>query len=133
MQWNSLVTDLGVEMRAIVSIACGFLLVPTVHAGNVLLVDQSAAGPLHDGSAWCSAHIDLQDALATAIAGDEIRVANGTYVPDRGSGDRTAAFQLIDGVSLYGGFAGCELLGLMESDETSPPATSGPFSFVPVP
>ena len=94
-------------MTAIVSIAYCFLSAPTAYTGNVKYVDQSATGPLHDGSAWCSAYIDLQDALAMAIAGDEIRVANGKYVPDRGTGDRTAAFQLIDAVGLYGGFAGC--------------------------
>ncbi|MCH8150453.1 MAG: right-handed parallel beta-helix repeat-containing protein, partial [Planctomycetes bacterium] len=79
----------------------------TSSTGNVIYVDQSAAGPLHDGSSWCGAFVDLQDALAISVAGDDIHVANGSYLPDQGTGDRTASFQLIDGVGLYGGYAGC--------------------------
>ena len=64
-------------MFAIVALAQCLLLSPAASGGQVIFVDQSAAGPLHDGSAWCSAYIDLQDALAIAVAGDEIHVANG--------------------------------------------------------
>ena len=57
----------------------------------------------------------MQDALAVAISGDEIWVAQGIYKPDQGSeqtpGDRYATFQLISGVAIYGGFpsGGCAL------------------------
>jgi hypothetical protein len=73
-------------------------------------VDKDAPGPGHDGKSWKTAFLTLQDALAVANSGDVIRVAEGVYKPDRGgdatTGDRAATFQLIDGVALFGGFAG---------------------------
>src|SRR5262249_6904939 len=63
----------------------------------VLYVDDGApAGG--DGAAWGTAFNDLQDALAlAACAGGatvEVRVGQGTYKPDRDSGDRAASFVL---------------------------------------
>ena len=84
----------------------------TARAQTTYYVDENATGPTHDGSSWCDAYLYLQDALAVAVATDDIRVANGTYKPDRdtanptGTGSRTAAFQLVDGVVMQGGFAG---------------------------
>jgi|GEM_PF-3430002 len=78
-----------------------------------LFVDQSATGA-NDGSDWQNAFNDLQDALDKAgepgNQTTEIWIAKGVYHPDRGTGDRDATFQLVDGVTLYGGFAGGELL-----------------------
>lgn len=82
---------------------------------SVLYVDVNAAGPAQDGTSWCSAYTTLQDALADAweSAGlvTEVRVADGTYRPDQGlnvtPGDRGASFQLVNGVTLRGGYAGC--------------------------
>ena len=72
--------------------------------------DNASAGG--DGTSWTSAHKYLQDALASAEYGDEIWVAEGTYKPDQGAGktvgDRTASFNLVNGVGLYGGFLGRE-------------------------
>ena len=45
-------------------------------------------------------------ALLTALAGDEIRVAQGIYVPTQDPFDREATFDLKDGVSIIGGHAG---------------------------
>ena len=49
----------------------------------------------------------------TAAIGDEIRVAEGTYKPVRGTGktpgDLTASFNLVSGVEMYGGFLGRDL------------------------
>ena len=59
----------------------------------VLFVDDDAPDG-GDGQRWTTAFRDLQDALAVAEPGDEAWMAAGTYRPDRGTGDRMAAFQL---------------------------------------
>jgi predicted outer membrane repeat protein len=70
------------------------------------------APPPGDGLSWTTAYTDLQDALAHAagVSGvvSEIRVGQGTYRPDRSTGDRAATFQLISGVGLYGGYRGID-------------------------
>ncbi len=75
--------------------------------GRIWYVDATAAGN-GDGSRWDSAFVHLQEALARASDTDEIRVAEGLYWPDLGGGqtpgDRTASFQLPQGVTIYGGF-----------------------------
>ncbi|MHC4740459.1 MAG: choice-of-anchor Q domain-containing protein [Planctomycetota bacterium] len=79
-------------------------------AGQIIYVDADSPGG--DGSSWEVAFRYLQDGLAVTGANGQIRVAQGTYVPDQnsvnpdGSGDRKATFQLISGVSIYGGYAG---------------------------
>jgi hypothetical protein len=80
--------------------------------GKVIRVDRNA--PLviwtPDGSSWTRAYPNLHDGLAAAHPGDTVRVADGTYVPDDGSGvapgDRTASFAIPDGVTVLCGFAG---------------------------
>ncbi len=82
-------------------------------AGTVLHVDDDA-DPGGEGLTWPDAFRFLQDALVVAAAGgvSEIRVAQGTYLPDRseddpnGTGDRGATFALLTGVGLRGGYAG---------------------------
>ena len=83
-------------------------------AQPVLYVDDSATGA-NNGSSWCDAYVYLQDALAAARASGEsvteIRVAQGTYKPDRGAtqtpGDRAGSFELVNGLALRGSCAGC--------------------------
>ena len=79
--------------------------------GPVIYVDADA--PLGgDGETWNTAYRHLQDALYTAVSGDEIRVGAGVYKPDEDEagnvtpGERNETFQLASGVELYGGYAG---------------------------
>ena len=76
---------------------------------KVVYVDRGALGA-NNGSTWENAYNSLQDALAAVVSGDEIWVAEGIYKPDQGvgitTGDRTATFQLINGVAIKGGYAG---------------------------
>jgi parallel beta-helix repeat protein len=71
----------------------------------VIFVDEAATGA-NDGSSWGDAYTSLQNALAVAQAGKNICVAQGTYKPAGPGGQRTATFQLINGVGIYGGYAG---------------------------
>ncbi len=88
----------------------GLLLsVSTINAATIF-VDHSAGG-LNNGTSWTDAYTSLQSALDAAVSSDEIWVAKGTYLPSVkvvGSDDRAKAFQMVDGVSIYGGFAGTE-------------------------
>ncbi|MBN1975542.1 MAG: hypothetical protein JW787_18030 [Sedimentisphaerales bacterium] len=81
-------------------------------ANKIIYVDDDASGA-NDGSNWQNAYIYLQDALADANLAEkpvEIRVAQGTYKPDKGAGhtagDREASFKTTSGVILSGGYAG---------------------------
>lgn len=82
---------------------------------GIIYVDADAAGD-NNGASWYDAYLYLQDALSAASSGDEIWVAQGDYLTDRntanpgGTGLRSAAFYLINGVGIYGGFAGKELM-----------------------
>ncbi|MDO8632770.1 MAG: right-handed parallel beta-helix repeat-containing protein [Phycisphaerales bacterium] len=85
------------------------LLAPNVRATTMIYVDGSAVGPTHDGLTWCTAYRNPQPALIVAVAGQTIRVAEGTYTPDpTGLSDpRDAMFSLKTGIILEGGYAGC--------------------------
>ncbi len=78
---------------------------------DLLHVDSDAIGA-NNGLSWEDAFNHLQDALAAASSGCEIRVAEGIYKPDEdlddpaGTGDRDATFQFKDGVTIKGGYAG---------------------------
>ncbi len=77
---------------------------------KVIYVDQTATTGQNTGLSWIDAFTDLQDALEIAALSpgqySEIWVAAGTYKPD--NEDPAKSFQLVDYVSLYGGFAGNE-------------------------
>lgn len=87
------------------------LIVMTMSPGNVSALSQVlyvAPGGLTSGSCddWVNA-CDFQYALTSAVSGQEIWVMAGVYKPTTGT-DRTATFQLKNGVAVYGGFAGTE-------------------------
>lgn len=77
-----------------------------------------------NGSSWMSPYGDLQQALATAKADDQIWVAKGTYYTTSDD-DRTISFRLVEGVSLYGGFAGTETALTQRNVEANPTILSG--------
>ncbi|UCG33406.1 MAG: hypothetical protein JSU68_02000, partial [Phycisphaerales bacterium] len=95
----------------------GLLLSPTTaQAQSTWHVDCAATGT-GTGETWIDAFTNLQDALTAASSGDEIWVAACSappfaYTPDQGTGHtpglRDEAFDLINGVAIYGGFAGTE-------------------------
>jgi len=90
----------------------------TTATGKVIYVDVDAVSKF-DGSSWEHGYRCLQDAIAQVQPGDEIRVAEGVYKPDRrledsgraghqitASGDWTATFELSEGITMKGGYAG---------------------------
>ena len=69
------------------------------------------ADPDGNGESWATAYRYLQDALLVAGVNDEIWVAGGTYRPDDTEdmsmqGDRNATFELLNDLTVLGGFAG---------------------------
>lgn len=86
----------------------------TFAADKIIYVDDDAVGA-NDGSSWQNAYNFLQDALVDANSAEkpiEIRVAQGIYAPDTnsvnpdGTGNGEATFQLINNVTIMGGYAG---------------------------
>jgi len=76
-------------------------------SGNVVYVNANATGA-NNGTSWADAFTDLQSALSGVCSSvTEIWVAQGTYKPTTGT-DRNAAFVMINGVAIYGGFNGTE-------------------------
>jgi len=85
--------------------------------GVTRLYVNSAAAAGGNGSSWATAFRHLQDALDTGAGCDEVSeiwVARGLYLPDQGggqtAGNRDAAFQLHNGLAIYGGFSGGETM-----------------------
>jgi hypothetical protein len=83
--------------------------------------------PLASGTGTCLSWANacaLQTALTGAVSGEEIWVAAETYIPIQTT-DRTATFQLKNGVAVYGGFAGTETARNQRSPATNVTTLSG--------
>ena len=72
----------------------------------IIFVDINASGR-NNGNSFADAFTDLQSALAIAGNGDQIFVADGTYMPTD-SADRDISFVIPSGVEIFGGFSGSE-------------------------
>lgn len=88
---------------------------------RVIFVKAVANG---NGTAWSTAFGDLQQALKSAKAGDEIWVAAGVYTPTK-SNDRTISFVIPSGIKMYGGFAGNETTLQQRNIQANPTTLSG--------
>jgi predicted outer membrane repeat protein len=103
----SVTTDLEGNLR----IRGGIVDMGAYESRVLFFVDIDAAGA-DNGSSWADAFNYLQDALMVVSVGDEIRVAEGTYKPDqfvlsdRPNLGRAETFQLTNGVTIKGGYAG---------------------------
>jgi hypothetical protein len=122
------------EIATILVMLLVALVMVSASTPDIIFVDADATGA-NNGTSWADAFNDLQDALTVASSGDEIRAAQGIYKPGHlvspgplspppappqspnvsvppapplppPTADRTATFQLINGVTLKGGYAG---------------------------
>ncbi len=82
---------------------------PVCFWNQIIYVDHNATG-LNNGLSWEDAYLDLQDALdrAAVDGNSEIWVAAGTYKPSVQDNSGYKTFKLIDGIPVYGHFAGTE-------------------------
>lgn len=83
--------------------------------GSTNYVDWQATGT-NGGTSWQDAYTNLPFALGRAVAGDQIWVAYGTYMPTNGT-NRSASITLKNNVSVYGGFTN-DMTSLSQRDWT---------------
>jgi len=88
---------------------------------RVIFVKAVANG---NGASWTNAFGDLQQALKSAKAGDEIWVSAGVYTPTKNN-DRMVSFVIPSGVKLFGGFAGNEAVLDQRNSQANPTTLSG--------
>ncbi len=94
-----------------IGMVIGLLMSGAAAMASVVYVDDDASAG-GDGQTWETAYRYVQDALYVSTNGDEIRIAGGVYRPDEADnvavtpGDRNATFALVNGVCVYGGYAG---------------------------
>lgn len=89
---------------------------------------------------WATASNDLQAVINACSAGDEIWIAAGTYKPNRRADaltvitttDRNDAFVLKNGVKVYGGFTGVEVLLSQRNSTTNVVTLSGDIGTIGV-
>ena len=118
--------SLMIRLLSIFAITFSLLATSAEHdvraSGDILYV---ASGGMNSGScdSWANA-CDLQYSMSIVTATDEIWVQQGTYKPTSGT-DRTISFVLKDGVSLYGGFVGTEVLRNQRTSSASLTILSG--------
>jgi hypothetical protein len=90
----------------------------------VIRVRHNATGQ-NNGTSWLDAFVDLQSALAVAVAGDEVWVAAGVYRPAAAGGSLFATLLLPADVVMLGGFAGDEAAAAQRDPQAHPTILSG--------
>ena len=94
-------------MKSVAIVGCAVLLATSAApAQTIRYVDADASTLNNDGLTWCSAYLSLSTGLGSVSANTILRVANGTYKPTLGT-IRTISFQMKNGVTIEGGYAGC--------------------------
>ncbi len=103
-------------MKKLITIVAVLLAGQMTEAATIY-VNKSATGA-NNGTTWANAYTNLQSALGTAVANDQIWIAAGTYYPSiavdfdgaGGATVREATFKIPSNVKVYGGFNGTETL-----------------------
>jgi hypothetical protein len=106
---RTMTSNLRTHLLCSATLLGALLAAPSALAGTIY-VDANLATGLGDGSTWANAfqgQDGLRAALATAVSGDKVFVADGLYRPSA-TGVRTESFSLMNGVEIYGGFLGGE-------------------------
>jgi hypothetical protein len=80
--------------------------------GRIIYVKSNATGN-NDGSSWSNAFTGLQSSLDEAVAGNQVWVTGGTYLPVSTYGiplptSRHKHFRMKNNLGIFGGFAGIE-------------------------
>lgn len=78
----------------------------SLNGPSILYVKPTASGS-GNGTSWANASSNLQEMISISATGDQIWVAQGTYLPSNTS-DVNSSFNLKNGVAFYGGFVGSE-------------------------
>lgn len=119
------------RLAAFLTAAAAALTFNVASAGaDVIYVKHDATGA-NDGTSWANAHLYLREALARAVAGDDVWVAAGTYRPDEstqfpaGDGDPDKSFEVRTAIRLLGGFAGDESSEAERSPTVNPVVLDG--------
>ena len=97
------------------------IMVKITDGSSVIFVDVEAEGK-NNGTGWLDAFNDLSEAIRSAVSGQQIWVAEGTYTP-LPADSRFSTFQLKSGVEIYGGFSGTES-AIGEREMSGPGAAS---------
>ena len=94
--------------------------------GQNIYVNHANSGGTEDGDSWATAYTSLTDALSDIRLGTsvfDVWVAQGTYTT--GGIDRSASFNMVNNVSLFGGFDGTESTEEQRDISGNPTVLSG--------
>jgi Protein of unknown function (DUF1573)/Abnormal spindle-like microcephaly-assoc'd, ASPM-SPD-2-Hydin len=126
-RWNRFVSKAGGARKFLVLAAA--LLGTAAADAKIIYVNAAIPGANGNGRTWATAFKHLQDALDASVPGDSLYLAEGTYYPDLGKGnrivgDRELSFTL-NRVKIYGGFAGGETSLSQRDPAANPTSLSG--------